>query len=116
MKIVDLIKTLQEELKVLEGESYQRHNPEYADEHMYYNALCESFDEIDGTALDLLRKKIQNENKNYEKFNVDYASHLQGLVGYNYQVNKMSLHDIVEKVIIPELTSANKWIYSLGRK
>ena len=116
MKIVDLIKTLEEELKVLEGESYQRHTPEYADEHMYYNALCESFDEIDGTALDLLRKKIQNENKDYENFNIDYESHLKGLVAYNYAEREMNLHDIVEKVIIPELIAANKWIYSLGRK
>lgn len=116
MRIIDLIKSLEEDLEALTGESYQRHQPEYFDEHNYYNSLCKSFDEIDGIALDLLRKKIQDENKDYEKFDVDYASHLQGLVGYNYQVNKMNLHDVVEKVIIPELIVANKWIYSLGNK
>ena len=115
MKIVDLIKSLEEDLETLKGESYQRHQPEYHREHDYYNILCKSFDEIDKSELDLLSKNIQNNNKIYSDANMDYASHLQGLVGFNYQVAEMNLHDIVEKVIIPELTSANEWIYSLGR-
>lgn len=115
MRIIDIIKSLKEDLELLNGESYQRHKPEYADEHNYYNYLCKLFEEIDDTASDLLRYKIHKKNKDYKIFNTDYPSYLQGLVGYYYYEMKYSCHDIVEKIIIPDLIESNKWLYNLHK-
>ena len=105
MRISELIESLN-----------QRHTPEYYDEHTYYNDLCYLIDKLDAYDSNILSNKIRQENDQYAEHNLDYESYLQGLIGYNYVVKKYNLHDIVDKVIIPELDKGQNYLLEMFNK
>ena len=116
MRISELIESLKGDLPYLKEEQYQRHTPEYYDEHTYYNDLCCLIDKLDAHDSNILGDKIRKENELYAEHNVDYESHLQGLIGYNYTFKEYNLYDIVDKVLLPELEEAQNYLLEMFNK